>query len=242
MDRFQHVKVIVQCPDPPHIANGTVSSSDSDSWPYGSIARYSCLGNYSLIGEETITCTVTGQWDKDPPRCQVVRCNRPKVPANGKMVAGFKKTYTYLDTITYGCNKGFKMFGGSVIECRENNTFVPPPPTCERDCGKPPVLKNGSAVNSPTTFPVGTNITYRCDTGYAFQEGGSKRITCRKDGTWSPLHAVCEPINCGNPGEILNGYYNVSDTTFGNKAYFYCDKGLGSIEWLYDLKIPDSLC
>ncbi|XP_048449807.1 complement decay-accelerating factor transmembrane isoform-like isoform X2 [Rhincodon typus] len=155
----------------------------------------------------------------------VVRCNRPKVPANGKMVAGFKKTYTYLDTITYGCNKGFKMFGGSVIECRENNTFVPPPPTCERDCGKPPVLKNGSAVNSPTTFPVGTNITYRCDTGYAFQEGGSKRITCRKDGTWSPLHAVCEPINCGNPGEILNGYYNVSDTTFGNKAYFYCDKG-----------------
>ncbi|XP_043572171.1 C4b-binding protein alpha chain-like [Chiloscyllium plagiosum] len=125
---------IVQCPEPPRISNGTVSSSDSDSWPFGSIARYSCLDGYSLIGEETITCTATGEWDKDPPRCQ-------------------------------------------------------------GDCGKPPVLENGSPVNPLTTFPVGTNITYKCNPGYLFQEGGSKLITCRKDGTWSPLRAVCEPSN-----------------------------------------------
>ncbi|XP_048467785.1 zona pellucida sperm-binding protein 3 receptor-like [Rhincodon typus] len=91
------------------------------------------------------------------------------------------------------------------------------------DCGKPPTLENGLPVDAQTTQPVGTRLAYKCFQGYVFQEGGSRHITCRENSTWSPLQAVCEPINCGNPGEILNGYYNASDTTLGSRAYFYCN-------------------
>ncbi|GCC29462.1 hypothetical protein chiPu_0007904, partial [Chiloscyllium punctatum] len=97
------------------------------------------------------------------------------------------------------------------------------------ECGKPPILENGSPNNPQTTSPVGTRLAYSCFPGYIFQEGGSRYITCRENSTWSPLRAVCEPINCGNPGEILNGYYNVSDTTFGNKVIFYCEKGFNLV-------------
>ncbi|XP_067863604.1 C4b-binding protein alpha chain-like isoform X3 [Heptranchias perlo] len=96
------------------------------------------------------------------------------------------------------------------------------------DCGKPPQLENGSPNDeyiSLTSFPVGAKVRYRCDPGYMFQEGSSKPVTCKTDSTWTPLQAICEPRNCGNPGEILNGYYEATSTTFGSKATFYCDTG-----------------
>ncbi|XP_078098048.1 C4b-binding protein alpha chain-like [Mustelus asterias] len=190
---------IVTCPDPPPIANGTVSPPPGEFWTFGSVAKYSCIAGYSLIGEDTITCTATQEWKEHPPRCQVVRCVRPELPENAHMVSGFQSIYSYQDTITYKCNNKFKMVGKSIIECRENNTFVPPPPTCEPlvidQCGKPPALENGSPTDkyiSQTTFPVGSRVTYKCHPGYVFQEGGSRYITCRTNATWSPLQAVCE--------------------------------------------------
>ncbi|XP_048467789.1 C4b-binding protein alpha chain-like [Rhincodon typus] len=32
-------------------------------------------------------------------------------------------------------------------------------------------------------------------------------------------------ITCGNPGEILNGYYNASNAEFGSTVSFYCNTG-----------------
>ncbi|XP_078098084.1 sushi, von Willebrand factor type A, EGF and pentraxin domain-containing protein 1-like [Mustelus asterias] len=227
---------IVTCPDPPHVANGTVSPPPGEFWTFGSVAKYSCIAGHSLIGEDTITCTATQEWKEHPPRCQVVRCVRPELPKNAHMVSRFQPVYNYQDTITYKCDTKFKMVGKSIIECKENNTFVPSPPTCEPlvigQCGKPPALKNGSPTEksiSRTTFPVGSPVIYKCHPGYVLQEGGSIYITCRTNVTWSPLRAVCEPRNCGNPGEILNGYYIAPDTTFGSQVTFYCDEGYNMV-------------
>ncbi|XP_072336360.1 zona pellucida sperm-binding protein 3 receptor-like isoform X2 [Scyliorhinus torazame] len=123
---------IVMCPDPPPISNGTVSSPPSGGvWIYGSVAKYSCTAGLFLIGEETIICTETKEWSRNPPRCQVVQCARPKTPDNGKITSGFRPSYSYQDAIMYQCDVNFEMVGKSVIVCTENNTFVPPPPTCE---------------------------------------------------------------------------------------------------------------
>ncbi|XP_038675755.1 C4b-binding protein alpha chain-like isoform X2 [Scyliorhinus canicula] len=188
---------IVMCPDPPSISNGSVSlPPNGGDWIYGSVATYSCIAGLSLIGENFITCTQTKEWSGNPPRCQVVQCARPKNPDNGRIISGLQPQYSYMDAITYKCDEHFEMVGESTIKCTENNTFVPPPPTCEPgNCKQPPVLKNGFRTDnvSQTTFPVGTNITYECDPGYVFQKGSSKYITCLKDTTWSPLQAVCEP-------------------------------------------------
>ncbi|XP_067863615.1 C4b-binding protein alpha chain-like isoform X2 [Heptranchias perlo] len=237
------------CPDLPPISNGTVSSPVGEFWTFGMIATYSCDSGYSLIGAGSIACTKTGKWDKDPPTCKAVKCHRPEDPANCQIMAGLGPTYKYRETITYRCTEGFEMIGESVIICSENSTFVPRPPTCEPRivpttttttgivptiitptgvCINPPQLENGSPTDesiSQNTFPVGAKVTYRCFKGYVFQEGSLRHVTCRQNSTWSPLQATCEPKNCGNPGEILNGYYNASSTTFGNKATFYCDEG-----------------
>ncbi|XP_020380223.2 membrane cofactor protein-like [Rhincodon typus] len=96
------------------------------------------------------------------------------------------------------------------------------------DCDKPPQLDNGALSDqflSWTSFPVRTRVTYKCHIGYTFAEGSSRSVICQQDSTWTPLQAKCEPINCGNPGEILNGYYEADATTLGSKAVFYCDSG-----------------
>uniref|UniRef100_UPI00398E86A5 C4b-binding protein alpha chain-like n=1 Tax=Pristiophorus japonicus TaxID=55135 RepID=UPI00398E86A5 len=225
----------VRCPDPPSVRNGT-ASSPSDGGEYGTIVSYSCDSGYSLIGNKEITCTATGKWE-DPPTCKVVQCHRPETPKNGKIVAGFGPTYTYQDSIIFKCEADFKMVGKDIIECGENSTFVPQPPTCEpRDCDKPPQLENGSPTNesiSQASFPVGANVTYMCNSGYIFEKGGSRHITCQRNSTWSPLRAICEPVRCPDPPPVSHG--TVSSPSegafweFGMNASYSCDSGYSLI-------------
>ncbi|XP_067913357.1 C4b-binding protein alpha chain-like isoform X6 [Heterodontus francisci] len=96
------------------------------------------------------------------------------------------------------------------------------------DCGKAPTLENGSPTDdfiSSTSFPVSTKVVYKCYPGYVFREGSSRSVLCMEDSTWAPLRAICELKNCGNPGEILNGYYEATNTTFGSIATFFCSDG-----------------
>ncbi|XP_067863601.1 C4b-binding protein beta chain-like isoform X3 [Heptranchias perlo] len=96
------------------------------------------------------------------------------------------------------------------------------------DCGKPPQLENGSPSDesmSLTSFPVNVSVFYKCNQGYVFQEGSSRSVTCQEDLTWTPLQVICESKDCGNPGEIQNGYYEASETTFGHTATFHCEEG-----------------
>ena len=44
----------------------------------------------------------------------------------------------------------------------------------------------------------------------------------------------CVAITCGNPGEILNGYYKAPNKTVGNRITFYCDFG-----WVFNIKINE---
>ncbi|XP_059509373.1 membrane cofactor protein-like isoform X2 [Stegostoma tigrinum] len=222
---------IVTCDDPPPISNGKATRPfSSEIWTYGMMAEYSCNDDYSLIGTRSLTCQGDGTWDNKPPECKAVECPRPATPENGYIESGFgQRKYKYQDEVVFRCREGFEMVGESIIKCSEDNIFVPSPPTCKpRDCVKPPQLDNGALSDQDllrTSFSVGTSVTYKCLPGYTFVEGSSRSITCQADSTWSPLRARCEPRNCGNPGEILNGYYEADATTFGNKVVFYCDNG-----------------
>uniref|UniRef100_UPI00398F3E45 complement decay-accelerating factor transmembrane isoform-like isoform X4 n=1 Tax=Pristiophorus japonicus TaxID=55135 RepID=UPI00398F3E45 len=100
------------------------------------------------------------------------------------------------------------------------------------DCLKPPRLEYGSPTSefiSLTSFPVGAEVIYNCYLGYLFQEGSSTFVTCQDDSTWTPLQATCEPKDCGNPGDIENGYFEAPDTTFGERATYHCDAGYNMV-------------
>lgn len=72
----------------------------------------------------------------------VVKCEDPRVE-NGRKTSGFGLPYRYKDSVVFECNQGYVMVGEMVITCEENNTWVPPKPTCEKSktfCVKFPFL------------------------------------------------------------------------------------------------------
>ncbi|XP_072335929.1 membrane cofactor protein-like [Scyliorhinus torazame] len=96
------------------------------------------------------------------------------------------------------------------------------------NCGPPPPLRNGSPTDEFTglqSFPVGTRVTYSCYPGYRFAAGSRRYSTCGTGSVWTRLRITCEAISCGNPGDLLNGYYDAPSATFGSRATFYCDVG-----------------
>ncbi|XP_067863594.1 C4b-binding protein-like [Heptranchias perlo] len=214
------------CDDLPPISNGTAPSPPyGDYWEHGMVAKYSCDDGYSLIGAERLVCTETREWDSDPPMCKVVKCHRPDLPANGQIEAGFGPTYRYQETISFSCNEGFAMVGNSVIECKEDNTFVPGPPICKPvQCHRPDPPANGRIkAGFGPTYRYQETISISCNEG--FEMVGNSVIECKKENTFVPGPPTCKARNCGNPGEILNGYYEAPVTSFGTKATFYCNTG-----------------
>ncbi|XP_067087791.1 membrane cofactor protein-like isoform X1 [Osmerus mordax] len=97
-------------------------------------------------------------------------------------------------------------------------------------CSKPKLEpEHPNTVLSPgdigkETFEDGSNVTIQCHIGYA-REGGSPTITCT-NGQWSTLKMTCKIKNCGNPGIIRNGQFNIDmGTEFGDTAVATCNVG-----------------
>nr|QIT07367.1 membrane cofactor protein [Plecoglossus altivelis] len=96
-----------------------------------------------------------------------------------------------------------------------------------QDCTRP--VGGNNTVLSPedigkTEFVDGSSVTFKCDIGYE-QTGGSRTMTCTK-GEWSTPTMTCERKNCGSPGEVLNGQFDLSGgTKFGDTVVATCNLG-----------------
>ena len=60
------IKTVVDCGEL-SLTNGKVSYRHSTA--YNSAATYSCNAGYDLIGTNTRTCSVSGDWSGSPPTC-----------------------------------------------------------------------------------------------------------------------------------------------------------------------------
>ncbi|XP_062922476.1 CUB and sushi domain-containing protein 3-like isoform X7 [Mobula hypostoma] len=216
----------VTCANLSPISNGEAPSPPyGEHWEYGMVAKYSCDKKYSLIGTERLVCTETGEWNNPPPKCKAVQCHRPEQIADGQIEAGFGPTYSYGETISYSCVEGFQMVGKSVIECRENNTFVPEPPSCTlRNCSNPGEIVNGYIQAPNTTF--GSRATFSCKTGY--QLVGRSYLLCAADG-WDGQIPTCVAIRCAPLPPISNGIApsppSGEQWEYGIVAVYSCDAG-----------------
>ncbi|XP_018111863.1 sushi domain-containing protein 1 isoform X1 [Xenopus laevis] len=92
------------------------------------------------------------------------------------------------------------------------------------DCGQPPGLPHTQVdLNGNTTF--GSQVTYRCDTGFTANLGHTMSI-CTSHGTWKGASLVCTVIDCGIPPIMPNMLVNSSNnTTFGSNVTYRCMKG-----------------
>ncbi|NXC03680.1 C4BPA protein, partial [Orthonyx spaldingii] len=217
---------IIPCEPPPKIANGDYT--ESANYVYQITVTYRCQDPFSLIGSDTIYCTSdahsNGVWSEPPPECRVVKCENPIVE-NGKKISGFGRPYSYKDSVTFECNPGYFLVGANVIICEENNSWVPPEPTCEKSktfyvCPAPKI-QNGVLIPVKAVYGVGESVQIRCNAGCSFPGGSAEvTVTCQEQSSWGALpHCTCVPEGSGstpviNYGRITTGEkpsYSVGD-------------------------------
>ncbi|XP_051931196.1 complement decay-accelerating factor, GPI-anchored isoform X2 [Hippocampus zosterae] len=64
-----HIKT---CKRPAEVSNGNNSWDSQDPPTYGQVILYNCDKGYTLIGNGSILCDETGQYDSPPPECKVL--------------------------------------------------------------------------------------------------------------------------------------------------------------------------
>ncbi|NXY25821.1 C4BPA protein, partial [Atrichornis clamosus] len=208
---------IIPCEPPPSIANGHYM--ERANYVYQSSVTYSCedvprgRDPFSLIGTDTIFCTSdahsNGVWSGPPPECRVVKCENPKVE-NGRKKAGFGPSYSYKNSVVFECDPGYFIVGAEVITCEENNTWVPPKPTCEKitaDVCPAPKIPNGVLIPAKPAYGEGESVQIRCNAPCTFPDGTAEMtVTCQEQSSWSPLQTcACQPEGSGSTPVISHG-------------------------------------
>ncbi|NXF12212.1 CR2 protein, partial [Smithornis capensis] len=210
-DRDIPICEAIPCEPPPQIADGDHTGIDKEVFVYGESITYRCrsVGRaerpLSLVGEASIFCTTTdnynGVWSSPAPECKVVTCEHPRV-VNGKLLSGYRTSYTYGDTVVFDCNFRYTLNGSDTSTCRDNSFWDPPVPRCQlSSCDDPPDVYNAvKARLAGNLFPVDTVVTYECQEGHQFSEGETTwHIRCQPNFEWSETPPACERIHCSVP-------------------------------------------
>ncbi|XP_033375748.1 complement receptor type 2 [Parus major] len=205
-----------------------------------------CTSRYRLVGQSHRRCEILGRdvvWTGLPPTCQRVVCPAPQIQ-NGR-VAVPKPRYTYRDSVTFKCHRGFTLRGHPTSQCQGDRRWHPPVPVCERDgaaapyhqpgtttkpvlhCSKPADITHGSFHGpAKAVFTPGTSVNYTCEPGFSLL--GTASIYCTASGAWSHPPPVCQAGKCLQPPNITNGRLkgNTSATFPSGASVFYsCNPG-----------------
>ncbi|XP_006159361.1 complement decay-accelerating factor isoform X4 [Tupaia chinensis] len=148
------------CPNPGDLTNGVVNIQTDIL--FGSSITFSCNEGYKLLGPSTSFCVILDTnvgWSESMPVCTVIYCPQPSKIENG-FILNEVETYSYSQTVTYRCNKGFTMVGEHTLYCTAKNDegqWSGPPPMCR---GKSPPLPGiTTTVQKPTTGKDPSTVT-----------------------------------------------------------------------------------
>uniref|UniRef100_A0A671FU89 Sushi domain-containing protein n=1 Tax=Rhinolophus ferrumequinum TaxID=59479 RepID=A0A671FU89_RHIFE len=154
----------------------------------------------------------------------------PDVPNATPALEG-RTSFPEKSIVTYKCNKDFVKIPGKqdAVICLTGNKWSPIAEFCNRSCDVPTrllfaVLKQ--PYNRLSYFPEGCVVEYECRLGYTRNHSLSGKATCLQNFTWSKPDEFCNKKSCRNPGEIINGYINITtDILFGASIIFSCNTG-----------------
>ncbi|XP_072887035.1 complement component receptor 1-like protein isoform X2 [Hemitrygon akajei] len=220
----------VTCADLPSIANGFEPTPPyGEYWESGSVAKFSCIGDYSLIGAKSLICLSSGRWSDDPPTCRDVRCFIPDAPINGRIRSSPRNVLRYEEEVLFECDRGFEIVGSNLIKCNENSQFSDDPPTCRfNGCKKPQSIANGLIKSDKEIYTKHETVTFTCRSGYKLI--GSETLHCRGYNEYDKPSPECRAIRCQSPSPIPNGGYARRYSTgsfynYGDVITFTCNKG-----------------
>ncbi|XP_054906238.1 sushi, von Willebrand factor type A, EGF and pentraxin domain-containing protein 1-like isoform X2 [Poeciliopsis prolifica] len=221
--------VLVTCPKPTTVENGRHSWNNDLEPEYRQIIRFTCNTGYNLVGNKTITCTETGGYDSQPPRCVIVTCPKPTNVENGRHSWNNVHKPEYRQTIHFTCNTGYTLFGNKTIRCTETGEYNSQPPRCVPDCPKPQHVQN-TVLSAESLlkkiFPSGTVIKYQCIIG-SDKISGTGIIRC-VNGKWTKPDIICKLVTCPKPTRVENGRHswnNDLEPEYRQTIRFTCNTG-----------------
>uniref|UniRef100_UPI00358E4E79 sushi, von Willebrand factor type A, EGF and pentraxin domain-containing protein 1-like isoform X2 n=1 Tax=Myxine glutinosa TaxID=7769 RepID=UPI00358E4E79 len=104
-----------------------------------------------------------------------------------------------------------QLSGGA--DFRSNRSKVP--------CLPPDSMMFG--VMETNELDLGGIISFRCDEGYTLI--GQRIVQCFSNGSWNSHFPSCEPVSCGLPEDITNGFFIESGITYKSTATYVCTSG-----------------
>ncbi|XP_077500331.1 sushi, von Willebrand factor type A, EGF and pentraxin domain-containing protein 1-like isoform X2 [Amblyomma americanum] len=209
--------VPLQCPPHPPVTNGRITGS---SRTLGSTVEVSCARGFELRGASRRSCHTAALWT--PPKtpvCEPSDCAEPR--------AGPQALLSYTDTalgsrVHFSCEEGYVLRGSDSAVCSWGRLWTPAVPSCAPvDCGPPPPLEDGQAVEvGGTTYQ--SVAKYACRTGFRLL--GSGQQTCAPNGTWTGDIISCDVISCPTPEDVPHATAAYASTSFGSSVEYRCDQ------------------
>ncbi|XP_064384999.1 E-selectin-like [Halichondria panicea] len=253
----------ITCPPLSNPTNGSVSYSNvpgqGNSYDFNVEATYSCDTGYSLVDNNTRTCTgdgssTTGSFDGESPINLFITCPPLNDPSNGTVTYNVESDNLEFGTqAIYSCDNGFSLVGNTTRTCTGDgssttSSFDGEAPTCEAIMC--PALSDpingeidydgGDTSTNNNQIPFGTMATYTCVIGFALI--GNDIRTCTGDGSsttgaFSGIDPTCEPITCPPLMTPTNGtvsYGGVPTDVNGNLSFnvmatYSCDTGFALV-------------
>ncbi|XP_053101832.1 complement receptor type 1 [Hemicordylus capensis] len=201
----------------------------------GSTVNYTCEDGHKLIGQAYRQCVISGrktEWTGSIPFCQRISCYPPPNIPHGKHSGTHIDSFTYGDSVTYTCEKGYPLVGKASIHCTTKdgiNGVWSGHPYCGVAWCPPPEVENGRIVAGDSdTYTYNHRVTFGCSAGHVL--AGSKEIHCQVDGTWDPPPPRCKQVpQCSLPPDIANGKHSGIAGQIFTSVTYSCDPGYSLI-------------
>eukprot|EP00058_Branchiostoma_floridae_P020568 XP_002606058.1 hypothetical protein BRAFLDRAFT_92077 [Branchiostoma floridae] len=210
------------CGSPPDVRDTSVSGCTAP-FTAGTTCSYQCNPGFRKVGGGETRMCVDGRWEGSTLVCAARQCLTLTVPAFGSLTP--PGPHSYPIRVTFTCNTGYVLNGGSSTTCQANGTWSDTVPTCTRvQC---PVLT--TPINGIRTPPTGADlyrdmVTFTCNTGYV--RNGASSTTCQADGTWSDTVPTCTRVQCPLFWAPLHGALNpVGANSYQVVVRFTCYTG-----------------
>ncbi|KAK2861765.1 hypothetical protein Q5P01_001298 [Channa striata] len=246
--RGRHRCEIVTCEIPAEVTNGRSSWDSKDEPKYGERIHYSCNEGYTLVGNASIACTETGEYDSRPPECEdpttediitttmethltptttaQAYCPRPEGVENTVLTTETLLMNNFPNGVQarFECATGHvKESGSDIITCIDDEWSKLELTCKKKDCGLPEPEPNLSFdISGGTLF--GDTIKAICDRGYQLR--GQSYKTCYDTG-WTGSHR-CEIVTCEIPAEVTNGrssWDSKDEPKYGERIHYSCNEG-----------------
>ncbi|XP_053943634.1 complement receptor type 2 isoform X3 [Cuculus canorus] len=221
---------VLQCSPPPNINNGYHNSQDLEVFTPGMVVNYSCDPGYSLLGEESIYCTDSGNWSLPLPQC-AGGCGSPPNLTFAELSEEYQNLTEFAvgETVRYKCQPGYTRHSRipSTLTCLKNHSWSEALAFCQRKrCKHPERPKNGRVVVL-TDLHFGSTVNHTCDEGHRLVGQPYRRCELfGADVAWSGVLPICQKVMCPAP-QIQNGRISVLKYryTYKDTVSFKCHEG-----------------